>query len=101
MVSYRSLESRPFQYLGGYRHLVVAGTHRAEPFPWDAVEELAVRYDSTTPAPVDEATADNADSVSLPVAQAVIETMARFVREAVGTKDDKGHGQAAVSGNRG
>ena len=60
-----------------------------------------MRYDSTTPAPMDGATAGDTESASLPVAQAIIETMARFVREMVGTKDDKGHGQVAVSGNRG
>ena len=49
-----------------------------------------MRYDSTTPAPMDGATAGDTESASLPVAQAIIETMARFVLEMVGTKDDKG-----------
>ena len=78
VVSYRSLEAHPYQYLGGYRHLIVAGTYRAEPFPWDAVVELAVRYDSTVP--LEEAIAGYADSVSLSVAKAVVEVMAGFVR---------------------
>ena len=83
VVSYRSIESRPFNYPGGYRHLIVAGTYRAEPFPWDAVEELAIRYDSAVP--LEEAIVGDVDSVSLPVAKAVVGVMAEFVRETAGT----------------
>lgn len=80
-VNYRSLECHPYQHPGGFRHLIVAGTSRAEPFPWDEVERLAAVYDSATPW--EEAESADPDVVSLPVAKAVVEVVAWFVRGAV------------------
>ena len=97
-VSYRSLEAHPYQYPGGYRHLIVAGTSRRAPFSWNEVVALATRYDFLV-AQETQGTAmgqPDADTVSLPVAQAVIETMAGFVRETAGTTS-KPEGPAGAS----
>ena len=80
VVSYRSIESLPFNYPGGVRHLLVAGTSRKEAFPWSEVESLAEQYDSATTPEDTPLTGLGAERVSLPVAQAVIETVAGFVR---------------------
>ena len=79
VVSYRSLESRPFQYLGGVRHLLVAGTSRKEAFPWSEVESLAEQYDSTMTPDDTPLTGLGAERVSLPVARALVEVVAEFV----------------------
>ncbi len=76
-VSYRSLESRPFNYPGGARHLLVAGTSRKEAFPWSEVESLVEQYDSAT-TPTDTPLT-GPERVSLPVARALVEVVAEFV----------------------
>ena len=100
VVSYRSLESRPFQYLGGVRHLLVAGTFRKEAFPWSEVESLAEQYDSaTTPGDTPPLlTGLSPERVSLPVAKAVIGVMAEFVRETAGrTSNQRGAGDSRIA----
>ena len=82
VVSYRSVESRPFNYPGGVRHLLVAGTQRREAFPWSEVESLAEQYDSATT--FEDTPLTEPEQVSLPVARALVEVMAKFVR---GTAD--------------
>ena len=77
-VSYRSLDSEPAHYPLGLRHLIVAGTFRREPFPWDEVERLALERDAAR----DHSTTEDPGVVSAPVAQAVVEVMVEFVTAA-------------------
>ena len=90
VVSYRSVESRPFNYLGGVRHLLVAGMFRKEAFPWSEVESLAGQYDSATT--FEDTPLTEPEQVSPPVARALVEVVAEFVRETVGTTSDQRDG---------